>query len=178
MVTLRDVLIPSIPTTANIFMTTCTVVIFEMEGWLCRCLSQRVEESDERESAGGIAAHSGVGSPPTWAVKNFRRIPVVDKRLVGMVSVGDINRGLFSSVTCGGAVPDCRTIRTVKAGLQGRQRAARRMAFLLVRFCLQRLPPSLADNKVPLPGGVLPSRHHLQALLTELQRTRWTQQGS
>ena len=29
-------------------------------------------------------------------LKNFRRIPVVDKGvLVGMVSVGDINRGLF-----------------------------------------------------------------------------------
>ena len=29
-------------------------------------------------------------------LKNFRRIPVVDKgRLVGMVSIGDINRGLF-----------------------------------------------------------------------------------
>ena len=29
-------------------------------------------------------------------VKNFRRIPVVDKgTLVGMVSIGDINRGLF-----------------------------------------------------------------------------------
>ncbi|HNL23074.1 MAG TPA: CBS domain-containing protein, partial [Rhodocyclaceae bacterium] len=29
-------------------------------------------------------------------VKNFRRVPVVDKgALVGMVSVGDINRGLF-----------------------------------------------------------------------------------
>jgi CBS domain-containing protein len=29
-------------------------------------------------------------------LKNFRRIPVVDKGiLVGMVSIGDINRGLF-----------------------------------------------------------------------------------
>jgi predicted transcriptional regulator len=29
-------------------------------------------------------------------LKNFRRIPVVEKgTLVGMVSVGDINRGLF-----------------------------------------------------------------------------------
>jgi CBS domain-containing protein len=29
-------------------------------------------------------------------LKNFRRIPVVDKgRLVGVVSIGDINRGLF-----------------------------------------------------------------------------------
>jgi hypothetical protein len=29
-------------------------------------------------------------------LKNFRRIPVVDQgRLVGMVSIGDINRGLF-----------------------------------------------------------------------------------
>ena len=29
-------------------------------------------------------------------LKNFRRIPVVDKgRLVGMVSIGDINRWLF-----------------------------------------------------------------------------------
>ena len=29
-------------------------------------------------------------------LKNFRRIPVVDKgKLVGMVSIGDINRGLF-----------------------------------------------------------------------------------
>jgi predicted transcriptional regulator len=29
-------------------------------------------------------------------LKNFRRIPVVEKgKLVGMVSLGDINRGLF-----------------------------------------------------------------------------------
>jgi CBS domain-containing protein len=29
-------------------------------------------------------------------LKNFRRIPVVNKeRLVGMLSIGDINRGLF-----------------------------------------------------------------------------------
>ena len=29
-------------------------------------------------------------------IKNFRRIPVVENgRLVGMVSIGDINRGLF-----------------------------------------------------------------------------------
>ncbi len=29
-------------------------------------------------------------------LKNFRRIPVVEKgQLVGMVSIGDINRGLF-----------------------------------------------------------------------------------
>jgi CBS domain-containing protein len=29
-------------------------------------------------------------------LKNFRRIPVVEKhKLVGMVSIGDINRGLF-----------------------------------------------------------------------------------
>ena len=29
-------------------------------------------------------------------LKNFRRIPVVEKgKLVGMVSVGDVNRGLF-----------------------------------------------------------------------------------
>lgn len=29
-------------------------------------------------------------------LKNFRRIPVVDQgRLVGMLSIGDINRGLF-----------------------------------------------------------------------------------
>jgi CBS domain-containing protein len=29
-------------------------------------------------------------------LKNFRRIPVVDKdKLVGMLSIGDINRGLF-----------------------------------------------------------------------------------
>jgi len=37
-------------------------------------------------------------SEPTsqTGLKNFRRIPVVDKdRLVGMISIGDINRGLF-----------------------------------------------------------------------------------
>ena len=29
-------------------------------------------------------------------LKNFRRIPVVERgKLVGMVSIGDINRGLF-----------------------------------------------------------------------------------
>lgn len=34
-------------------------------------------------------------------LKNFRRIPVVEKGiLLGMVSIGDINCGLFSSEAC------------------------------------------------------------------------------
>jgi CBS domain-containing protein len=44
-----------------------------------------------------VASHDPILEAASYmGLKNFRRIPVVDKAtLVGMVSIGDINRGLF-----------------------------------------------------------------------------------
>jgi CBS domain-containing protein len=44
-----------------------------------------------------VAPHDPILEAASYmGLKNFRRMPVVDKgTLVGMVSIGDINRGLF-----------------------------------------------------------------------------------
>jgi len=44
-----------------------------------------------------VAPHDPVLEAASYmGLKNFRRMPVVDKgTLVGMLSIGDINRGLF-----------------------------------------------------------------------------------
>lgn len=59
-------------------------------------LGGKVEETMSRNL---LKAAPDDGIPETTSyrgLKNFLRIPVVDKgTLVGMVSIGDINRGLF-----------------------------------------------------------------------------------
>ena len=77
MVTLRDVLIPLYPNYADV-------------------LSQRVEEVMSVNPLTVSPRTPVLEAASYMGVKNFRRMPVVEKQaLVGMVSVGDINRGLF-----------------------------------------------------------------------------------
>jgi len=59
-------------------------------------LGGKVEEIMSRNPL-MVAPHDPILEAASYmGLKNFRRIPVVDKAtLVGMVSIGDINRGLF-----------------------------------------------------------------------------------
>jgi CBS domain-containing protein len=59
-------------------------------------LGGKVEEVMSRNPL-AVAPHDPVLEAASYmGLKNFRRMPVVDKgTLVGMVSIGDINRGLF-----------------------------------------------------------------------------------
>ncbi len=97
MVTLRDVLLPLYPNYGDyIHDNVHSRDFIEMEDGYAEVLGRKVEE---------IMTRNPLTVPPTMPVleaasymglKNFRRIPVVDKgTLLGMVSIGDVNRGLF-----------------------------------------------------------------------------------
>jgi CBS domain-containing protein len=97
MVTLRDVLLPLYPNYGDYLHDNVHSRDFiEMEDGYAEVLSRKVEDVMSR--------HPLTVSPDTpileaasyMGLKNFRRIPVVDRTiLVGMVSIGDINRALF-----------------------------------------------------------------------------------
>jgi predicted transcriptional regulator len=64
--------------------------------WYADVLSQRVEEVMSLNPLTVSPRTPVLEAASYMGLKNFRRIPVVEKKaLVGMVSVGDINRGLF-----------------------------------------------------------------------------------
>jgi CBS domain-containing protein len=67
-----------------------------MEEGYPEALGGKVEEIMSRNPL-TVAPHDPILEAASYmGLKNFRRIPVVDKgMLVGMVSLGDINRGLF-----------------------------------------------------------------------------------
>ncbi len=97
MVTLRDVLLPLYPNYGDyIHDNVHSRDFLEMEEGYPEVLGKKVEDI--------MSANPLTVSPNTpvleaasyMGLKNFRRIPVVDKQtLVGMLSIGDINRGLF-----------------------------------------------------------------------------------
>lgn len=96
-VTLRDVLLPLYPNYGDYIHDNVHSRDFvEMEDGYAEALGKKVEDVMSRTpltvgpNAPILEAASYMG------LKNFRRIPVVEKgTLVGMVSIGDINRGLF-----------------------------------------------------------------------------------
>jgi CBS domain-containing protein len=109
MVTLRDVLLPLYPNRGgSIIPDMCVVVnvvahddihsrnFVEMEEGYPEVLGGKVEGIMSWNPL-TVAPHDPIlGAASYMGLKNFRRIPVVDKgALVGMVSIGDINRGLF-----------------------------------------------------------------------------------
>ena len=97
LVTLRDVLIPLYPNYGEyIHDNVHSRDFIEMEDAYADVLTQRVEEVMSVTPL-TVAPRTPVLEAASYmGVKNFRRIPVVEKgTLVGMVSVGDINRGLF-----------------------------------------------------------------------------------
>ena len=97
MVTLRDVLLPLYPNYGDYIHDNVHSRNFvEMEEGYAEALGGKVEEGMSQNPL-TVAPHIPILEAASYmGLKNFRRIPVVDKgTLVGMLSIGDINRGLF-----------------------------------------------------------------------------------
>ena len=97
MVTLRDVLLPLYPNYGDYIHDAVHSRDFtEMEEGYPEVLGKKVEEIMSRNPMTVSPDAPVLEAASYMGLKHFRRIPVVDKgALVGMVSVGDINRGLF-----------------------------------------------------------------------------------
>jgi CBS domain-containing protein len=97
MVTLRDVLLPMYPNYGDyIHDAVHSRDFMEMEEAYPEVLGKKVEDIMSSNPL-TISPNAPVLEAASYmGLKNFRRIPVVEKhKLVGMVSIGDINRGLF-----------------------------------------------------------------------------------
>jgi CBS domain-containing protein len=97
MVTLRDVLLPLYPNYGEYIHDNVHSRDFvEMEDGYSEVLEQRVQEVMSLNPLTISPKAPVLEAASYMGLKNFRRIPVVEKgKLVGMVSIGDINRGLF-----------------------------------------------------------------------------------
>jgi CBS domain-containing protein len=108
-VTLRDVLLPLYPHHGDSIIPDMSVFVnvvahddaqrrnyVEMEAGYPEVLGGKAEEIMSRNPL-TVAPYDPILEAASYmGRKNFRRIPVVDKgTLVGMVSIGDIHRGLF-----------------------------------------------------------------------------------
>ena len=97
MVTLRDVLLPLYPNYGDYIHDNVHSRDFvEMEAGYPELLSKKVEEVMTPNPLTVRPTDPILEAASYMGLKNFRRIPVVNKdKLVGMLSIGDINRGLF-----------------------------------------------------------------------------------
>ena len=97
MVTLRDVLLPVNPNYGDyIHDSVHSRDFIEMEEGYSEVLGKKVEEIMSRNLLTVSPNVPILEAASYMGLKNFRWIPVVDKgTLLGMVSIGDINRGLF-----------------------------------------------------------------------------------
>ncbi len=97
MMTLRDVLLPLYPNYGDyIHDSVHSRDFIEMEEGYAEVLGKKVEDVMSRNPMTVSSNMPVLEAASYMGIKNFRRIPVVDKGiLVGMVSIGDINRGLF-----------------------------------------------------------------------------------
>jgi CBS domain-containing protein len=97
MVTLRDVLLPLYPNYGEYIHDNVHSRDFvEMEDGYPEVLEQKVQEIMSLNPLTISPKAPVLEAASYMGLKNFRRIPVVEKgKLVGMVSIGDINRGLF-----------------------------------------------------------------------------------
>lgn len=97
MVTLRDVLLPLYPNYGDYIHDSVHSRDFvEMEAGYPEVLSKKVEEVMTPNPLTVRPTDPILEAASYMGLKNFRRIPVVNKdKLVGMLSIGDINRGLF-----------------------------------------------------------------------------------
>ena len=96
-VTLRDVLLPLYPNFGEYIHDNVRRRDFvDMEDGYTEVLEQRIQEVMSLNPL-TISPNAPVLEAASYmGLKNFRRIPVVEKsKLVGMVSIGDINRSLF-----------------------------------------------------------------------------------
>ena len=97
LVTLRDVMIPLFPNMGDYIHDTVHSRDFtEMEEGYAGVLSKKVEEIMSRNPLTVSPKTSVLEAASYMGMKNFRRIPVAENgKVVGMLSIGDINRGLF-----------------------------------------------------------------------------------
>lgn len=97
MVTVRDVLLPLYPNYGDYIHDNVRSRDFiEMEYGFGAVLAKKVEEVMSLNPLTVGPEDPVLEAASYMGLKNFRRIPVVEKgRLLGMVSIGDINRGLF-----------------------------------------------------------------------------------
>lgn len=97
MVTLRDVLLPLYPNYGDYIHDNVHSRDFvEMEDGYVEVLGKKVETIMSRNPLTVSPRDPVLEAASYMGLKNFRRIPVVERgRLVGMLSIGDINRGLF-----------------------------------------------------------------------------------
>lgn len=97
MVTLRDVLLPLYPNYGDYIHDSVHSRDFvEMEAGYPEVLGKKVEEIMTPNPLTVEPYDPILEAASYMGLKNFRRIPVVDaQKLVGMLSIGDINRGLF-----------------------------------------------------------------------------------
>jgi CBS domain-containing protein len=96
-VTLRDVMLPLYPNYGDYIHDNVRSRNFiEMEEGYPEVLAKKVEEIMSTNPLTVSPNDPILEAASYMGLKNFRRIPVVEKgKLVGMVSIGDINRGLF-----------------------------------------------------------------------------------
>ncbi len=98
MVTVRDVLLPLYPNYGDYIHDNVHSRDFvEMEeGYTSEVLGGKIEEIMSLNPLTVNPYDPILEAASYMGLKNFRRIPVVDKgMLIGMLSIGDINRGLF-----------------------------------------------------------------------------------
>ena len=97
MVTVRDVMLPLYPNYGDYIHDHVRSRDFiEMEEGYPEVLAKKVEEIMSANPLTVSPSDPVLEAASYMGLKNFRRIPVVEKgNLVGMVSIGDINRGLF-----------------------------------------------------------------------------------
>ncbi|TVQ45200.1 MAG: CBS domain-containing protein [Gammaproteobacteria bacterium] len=93
----RDILLPLYPNYGDYIHDTVHARDFvEMEAGYAAVLDKRVEEIMTRKPLSVSPDEPVLATASYMGLRHFRRIPVVaDGKLVGMVSIGDINRGLF-----------------------------------------------------------------------------------
>ena len=97
MVSVRDVMLPLYPNYGDYMHDSVRSRDFiEMEEGYAEVLGKKVEEVMSRNPLTVSPNDPILEAASYMGLKNFRRIPVVEQgKLVGMVSVGDVNRGLF-----------------------------------------------------------------------------------
>lgn len=96
-VTLRDILLPLYPNYGDYIHDNVHSRDFvEMEKGYSEVLTKKVEEVMSYKTLTVSPNDPILQTASYMGLKNFRRIPVVEQgKLVGVVSIGDINRGLF-----------------------------------------------------------------------------------
>lgn len=96
-ITVRDVLLPLYPNLGDYVHDNVHARDFEaMETGYAKILDQRAADIMTPDPMTVSPADPVLKAASYMGLKNLRRIPVVDSgRLIGMVSIGDINRGLF-----------------------------------------------------------------------------------